>query len=162
VSTSSGEIRIMNVYQNTALLALAWWLTGWQQTPPAQPPSVQTPSVQTPARPERKPPLIYRIQCGDIDGDGKADLISWDSESKEIVISSYTAGAWKRLTSHKLENFPTNMIASDLDGDGKAELIIGEGLRGYNPKTDRRLMFSFAFTVLCQKRDGYRPRYSVR
>ena len=120
----------MNVYQSTALVALAWCLAGWQQTPPAQ-----TPAAQTPARPERKPPTIYRLQSGDIDGDGRSDLISWDSESKEMVISTYAAGEWKRLTSHKLENFPTNMIASDLDGDGKAELIIGEGLRGYNPKT---------------------------
>ena len=120
----------MNVYQSTALLALAWCLAGGQQASPPQ-----TPTAQTPPRPERKAPTIYRLQGGDIDGDGKSDLISWDSESKEVVISSYAAGEWKRLTSHKLENFPTNMIASDLDGDGKAELIIGEGLRGYNPKT---------------------------
>ena len=75
------------------------------------------------------------MQSGDFDGDGKSEQIAWDSVSKEISISSYSAGSWKKLTSHPLENFPTQMIASDLDGDRKAELIIGEGLRGYNPKT---------------------------
>ncbi|MEP7272289.1 MAG: FG-GAP-like repeat-containing protein [Acidobacteriota bacterium] len=119
----------MNIYQQTALLALAGILTGWQQTP-----TTQTQPAQAQPRPERKPLALYRVQSGDIDGDGKSELISWDSESKVIRISSYVGGTWKELTSTKLQDFPTFMIAADLDGDRKAELIIGEGLRGYNPK----------------------------
>lgn len=68
---------------------------------------------------------VHRIAAGDLDGDGRDELITWDSQSKELVVSS----AGRRLTSHKLENFPTEMKVA-----GRGELLIGEGLRGYNPK----------------------------
>lgn len=98
------------------------------QTTPTPP----TPQAQAP----RKPLTVYRIQAGDLDGDGKSEILAWDSETKELSVSAYDKnGTLKRLTAHKLENFPGQLRVADLDGDRRAEVVIGEGLRGYNPKT---------------------------
>jgi cytochrome c biogenesis protein CcmG, thiol:disulfide interchange protein DsbE len=93
--------------------------------------------AQEPQEPKapRKPPTLYRIQSGDLDGDKRSEVITWDSETKELVVTAYLSGQAKKLASRRLENFPTMIEVADLDGDGKGELIIGEGLRGYNPKT---------------------------
>lgn len=86
-----------------------------------------------PAPPKR--PTAYRIWSGDLDGDKRDEVLTWDSESKNLVVTSYAKGSAKVLTSHMMENYPAIIKIHDLDGDGKGELIIGEGLRGYNPKT---------------------------
>lgn len=112
----------MSICQKTVLLALVVSVTAWAQSPPQ-------------SKPQRKPPTIYRVQSGDLNGDGRSELTTWDSESKEVVVKTYADGQWKQLAAHTLEDFPSLMKVADLDGDGKGELIIGEGLRGYNPKT---------------------------
>ena len=83
----------------------------------------------------RKRPTTYRIWSGDVDGDKKDEVITWDSDSKNLVVTSYAQGSSKVLTTHTLENYPAIIKVYDLDGDGKGEMIIGEGLHGYNPKT---------------------------
>jgi thiol-disulfide isomerase/thioredoxin len=110
------------MFRKIILLALVVSVAALAQVPPQ-------------SKPQRKPPTLYRVQSGDLDGDRRSELITWDSESKEIAVKTYVAGQWKQLTAHTLENFPNLMKVADLDGDGKGELIIGEGLRGYNPKT---------------------------
>jgi thiol-disulfide isomerase/thioredoxin len=125
----------MNLIQKACLITFAAGIASLIQTPAPQSPPTAAPAGQTPAKPRPTPLPVYRVQSGDFDGDGKSEQIAWDSVSKELSISSYSAGSWKKLTSRPLENFPTQIIAADLDGDQKAELIIGEGLRGYNPKT---------------------------
>lgn len=82
-----------------------------------------------------KRPALYLIQSGDLNGDGKSEVITWDSADKEMAVSDYVSGQLKKLTSHPLTAFPTNIKIADLDGDGRGELLIGEGLPGYNPKT---------------------------
>ena len=95
----------------------------------------QTQETKTAVQAPRKRPTFYKIQSGDLNGDKKPEVLTWDSESKNLVISSYSRGRSEVLTSHTLENHPGAMEVHDLDGDGKGELIIGEGLHGYNPKT---------------------------
>lgn len=108
------------------LLVLAMCVPAWAQTSPSPSPKPATPPV---------PLTIYRVEAGDLNGDGKAELITWDSESKELVIADCSSAQPKKIAFHMLERFPTRTLVADVDGDGKGELLIGEGLRGYNPKT---------------------------
>jgi len=111
--------------------------------------------------PPRKPLLIQRLAAGDLDGDGRAEVIAWDSESKQLVVTSLASDPPKKLTSHTLEHFPTIMKVADVDRDGRGELLVGEGLRGYNPKegpqTDARLLL---FRPLAK--DGWTPQEIYR
>jgi peroxiredoxin len=90
--------------------------------------------AQAEQKPRPKPPTVYRVAAGDLDGDGRDEVLSWDSESKELKVSARDGESWKVLASHELANHPGAMVVADIDGDGTRELVIGEGLRGYNPK----------------------------
>lgn len=90
--------------------------------------------AQTAQKPRPKPPTVYRVAAGDLDGDGRAEVITWDSESKTLTVSVRSGDGWTAVTSHAIERYPGAMIVGDVDGDGAPELVVGEGLRGYNPK----------------------------
>jgi thiol-disulfide isomerase/thioredoxin len=97
----------------------------------------QTSQDQTnkPVESQSEPLVRYRIQVGDLNGDGVYEVVSWNSESREMVVMDYSKGKPEKLTSFQFENFPSLMKVADLNGDKKGELVIGEGLVGYNPKT---------------------------
>lgn len=105
------------------------------QTPP--PKTTQKPAAEQKAPPKR--PTVYLIAAGDLDGDKKAELVTYNGDTKVLTIAKGT----KIVTSQTLENFPNAMEVADMDGDGKGELVMGEGLPGYNkkegPQTDVQL-----------------------
>jgi len=136
-----------SAWRKTILVALAVSVAALAQDPPQSKPQ---------SKPERKPLTLYRAQSGGLDGDGRSELITWDSETKELVVKTYAAGHWKQLASHTLENFPTLMKVANLYGDRKGELIIGEGLRGYNPKTGPQTDIHLRVYRPLEK-DGWRP-----
>ena len=72
-------------------------------------------------------------------------------------MTSYSQGKSEVRTSHTLENYPAMIKVHDLDGDGKGELIIGEGLRGYNPKTGPQTDIHLRIYHPLEK-DGWTPQ----
>lgn len=98
----------------------------------AAPVAAQTP----PAKPE--PPRVTftrtTMTAGDVTGDGIAESIVYDTDSKAIRVISYSGLAPIQTMGIFVKDTVTKMTTADLDGDGKAELITGEGLLGYNPK----------------------------
>ncbi|HUP47219.1 MAG TPA: FG-GAP-like repeat-containing protein [Thermoanaerobaculia bacterium] len=97
----------------------------------------QTPPASTEKKPE--PPRVtitrYTMTAGDVTGDGIAESIVYDTDSKAIRVISYNSGAAPFQTMGLfVDDVVSEMTAADLDGDGKAEIIAGHGLLGYNPK----------------------------
>lgn len=115
-----------------ALVLAAGAATSWSQplAPPAEPAQTAPP---TPAQ-RPKPPTWHRVAAGDLDADGRAELIRWNSDDRQITVSSHDGRGWTVRAAHELATFPGAMVVADLDGDGRNELLVGEGLRGYNPK----------------------------
>ena len=93
----------------------------------------QTEPAAKPA-PPRVPMTRYTMTAGDLTGDGIAESIVYDSDSKALRVISYTGPAPIQTMGLTIKDAVTRMTTADLDGDGKAELITGEGLPGYNPK----------------------------
>lgn len=92
-----------------------------------------------PAKPEKpEPPRVtmtrYTMTAGDVTGDGIAESIVYDTDSKAIRVIDYSGPSPIQTMGLLVKDFVTEMTTADLDGDGKAELITGEGLLGYNPK----------------------------
>jgi cytochrome c biogenesis protein CcmG/thiol:disulfide interchange protein DsbE len=83
--------------------------------------------AQTPERPTQ-----HKLWSGDLTGNGRAEVITWDNKSRQLTVWDYSAATPKQLTSHPEPLNPTAVLIADLDGDGTSELIIAEGLSGYN------------------------------
>lgn len=97
-------------------------------------PSILT-AQSTPApTPERVPFTRYIMTAGDITGDGIAESVVFDSDSKALRVIDYSGPAPIQTMGLFVKDAVTRMTTADLDGDGKAELITGHGLFGYNPK----------------------------
>ncbi len=76
------------------------------------------------------------LSLGEINGDGKQDLIATIGTSNEVRIfknSGTTFGLWKTL---ETDLFPSSCVATDLDEDGEAELVIT------NSATDKTHLYS--------------------
>jgi len=67
----------------------------------------------------------YSIAIGDVDGDGKPDVLLADGR----VFAWYRNGDWKKfiLAENLGEQDQTCIAARDIDGDGKAEVAVGAG-----------------------------------
>lgn len=102
-----------------------------------QPPLPQQAAPAAAAKPAA-PPVVgfsrHKMTAGDVTGDGIAEAITYDSDSKALRVISYTGPAPIQTMGITLKDVPTAMITADLDGDGRAELIVGGGYGGYNPK----------------------------
>jgi len=138
----------MKIPMRLLLILLALCSSILAQAP--QPPAPQSGSQQ------RKLPTVYKVQGGDLNGDGKAEVIAWDSETRELTVMDYSSNRPKKITSHLLEQFPALIKVADLDGDRKGELIVGEGLRGYNPKTGPQTDIRLRIYRPLEK-DGWNP-----
>lgn len=108
---------------------------------PQKPAVTGEPAKPAPARPFPTPGMTrYTMTAGDIDGDGIAESIVYDSDTKGIRITGYSGKAPTQAMSIYVTDVPTRMVVADIDGDGKGELITGEGLGAYNlkdgPQTD--------------------------
>ncbi len=117
-----------------AMMLAAGMAAAAQPATPSSPQPAPPPApTQEPAR-RPKPPTVHRVAAGDLDGDGRAELIRWNSDDRQLTVASRDGRGWTVRAAHDLANFPGAMVVADLDGDGRNELLIGEGLRGYNPK----------------------------
>ncbi|MHC4922421.1 MAG: FG-GAP-like repeat-containing protein, partial [Planctomycetota bacterium] len=111
------------------------------------------------AQDQARPRLVHhRIVAGDFDGDGRAEVVTWDSRSQQLTVVGLVGGKRQQLANHRLDDFPTAMRAADLDGDGKDELVVGSGRRGYNrkgqPVVDVRVR---VYRPLGPEGDGWTP-----
>ncbi len=70
----------------------------------------------------------YPICTGDIDGDGKLDIIILDRQSNYIDVYRNLSSAGKvsfaSLTAYSVPSSPANAVIADFDGDGKADIAV--------------------------------------
>ncbi|MHC4815904.1 MAG: FG-GAP and VCBS repeat-containing protein, partial [Planctomycetota bacterium] len=122
--------------------------------------TVATAGAQDQARPRL---VHHRIVAGDFDGDGRAEVVTWDSRSQQLTVVGLVGGKRQQLANHHLDDFPNAMRATDLDGDGKDELVVGSGRRGYNrkgqPVVDIRVR---VYRPLGPEGDGWTPEQVFR
>lgn len=126
-------------------LSIIWAIAGTiattsasaQQT--AAPTPTPAPKAAAPAA--AKPPAVpspavarYKMAAGDLNGDGVAESIVYDTVTKAIRVIDYNIDSPFQTMAIYVKDTVTSMTTADLDGDGKEELITGEGLVGYNPK----------------------------
>jgi hypothetical protein len=65
------------------------------------------------------------IQAGDVNGDGKTDLVAGALASGLWLFEQGEGGAWKRtLIDAKSSGFEQPVDLADLDGDGKLEIYV--------------------------------------
>jgi len=117
-------------------LALGAAVAGQQATttqPPA--PAQAKPAAAQPAGPPRVPFERHTITAGDLTGDGVAETVTYDSDSKALRVFNHASPGGPIATMGILvKDVVSQMVVADVDGDGRAELITGEGLGGYNAK----------------------------
>jgi len=77
---------------------------------------------------------VISIAIGDLDGDGKPDLVAANRESNTVsvfrnmsTIGSITAGSFAAKIDFATGYFPYDVAIGDLDGDGKPDLAIANG-----------------------------------
>ena len=87
------------------------------------------------AAPARPRPVVHKVWAGDLTGDKRAEVATWDGTSKRLAIWDYSGAAPREIASRELESYPTNVTIADVDGNGRGDLILSEGLASYNPAT---------------------------
>jgi len=70
------------------------------------------------------------IEKGDLDGDGREDLVVASAEPRQLVLlRSVGDGSLERLREIELEKWAHALLTADLDDDGRVELIVADGDR---------------------------------
>lgn len=105
-----------------------------QVSPPAPPQEAVESAAARPAAAPRVAMTRYTMTAGDVTGDGIAESIVYDTDSRAIRVFSYSGPAPVQTMGIPVEDAVLKMACADLDGDGKDDLVAGEGLHGYNPK----------------------------
>jgi len=71
-------------------------------------------------------PFGQAVGCGDLDGDGLAEIVGMDSWSRVRGFSaSLKSPLWEKSTSDN-----DALLLADVDGDGKPEIVVGDGQWG--------------------------------
>ncbi len=116
-----------------ALILIAGCGTGLQQTAGAAQAAAAAKSPPMPANTYLRAAPGSLIAAGDLDGDGKDEVVTWDRKKKTLTVLGYAGGSARVLTSRILDSFPSALAIADTDMDGKGELLLGEGLAGSDP-----------------------------
>jgi hypothetical protein len=67
------------------------------------------------------------IAAGDIDGDGKVDLVFGNIPGWVTVFLNRGNGSFQAAGTYPIFGTPESMAVGDLDGDGRPEVIVGDG-----------------------------------
>ena len=118
-------------------LALGVTLAANQQAT-TQPPATQTNTTAAPAQPAGPPRVPFErhtMTAGDLTGDGVAETITYDTDSKALRVFNHASPGGPMPTMGIIvKDVVSAMVVADVDGDGRNELVTGEGLGGYNVK----------------------------
>jgi hypothetical protein len=65
------------------------------------------------------------VTSADLNGDGKADLVTTDSQSDTVsVLTGDGAGGFGPAVPFAVPSYPTSVVAADLDGDSRPDLAV--------------------------------------
>jgi len=68
---------------------------------------------------------VYVIASGDLDGDGRKDVVAADYDNGKVLVFLNEAGTLKQYTAatFAVDANPTSITVADIDGDGKPDII---------------------------------------
>jgi len=101
----------------------------------------------------------YALAVGDIDGDGKADLVVSNADSNSVsVLLGNGDGSFKPQVAYAAGNYPQSLALGDFDNDGKPDIIVANRVSGTVSVVGQRRWHIPAATGICRRFRSRRGR----
>ncbi|SKA11026.1 FG-GAP-like repeat-containing protein [Sediminibacterium ginsengisoli] len=94
--------------------------------------------------------ILHKITAGDIDGDGKPDIVISDMINQKVHIFRNTSSSGSISFSTSVElpmDYPSPVVLADIDGDGKLDIVVSDGIMSAKITVFRNLATPGSITV---------------